>query len=255
MPSSTTSTPKYLELQLFTRRPLRQEPIAQQLVNLLESKPFLTPTKYGEDSPTKLPYIRKEFIKDYTTKIAYNLLFRHEAPKYEMDLPTSSNHVDALYIHFEPTENHHVTGFYDVATGLAELLEPLFGTVQSNWSAKDSPEIFNYRQTGHLTRPQFDAGGPAGFASRTWFGPELVGLIGKARLTALGQPLKWMNYGGVAVDVVEDVTEADFLTLMAAQRTLTDALADVGVFRDYTLFYNAKPGAAWAALRKERNLF
>jgi hypothetical protein len=250
MPSSTI--PDSLELQFFTKQIMTQGRTIHKFIDLLEANPIFTPTKYGEDGPKKLKYSRDAFLETFPKR---DLLFRHRTPIYDMMLPSRRGRVDGFYIHFEPTQYEHVNEFYELATALAEIMEPLFGTVQSDWNREDSPEVLAYRRPAGLTKPQFATGGPAGFASRTWFGTELVGLIGKERLIGLGQPLEWMNYGGVAVDVVESVTQADLMTLMAAQRTLTDALADLEIFGDYTKFYNAKPGAAWAALRKEKNLF
>jgi hypothetical protein len=249
---SSTNIPDHLELQFFTKQIMTQGRSIQKFVDLLEASPIFTPTKYGEDGPKKLKYTRVAFLETFPMR---NLLFRHAVPTYDMILPSGRGRVDGFFFHFEPTQHEHVTKFYELAVKIAELLEPLFGTVQSDWNREDSPEVLAYRRPAGLTNPQFATGGPAGFASRTWLGPELVGLVGKERLIGLGQPLTWMNYGGVAVDVVEDVTHADLMTLMAAQRTLTDALADLEIFGDYTKFYNAKPGASWAALRKERNLF
>jgi hypothetical protein len=246
------TVPDSIELQFFTRQIMTQGRTVQKFIDLLEANPIFTPTQYGEDGPKKLKYTRDAFLETFPQR---DLLFRHTAPIYDMMLPSRRGRVDGFFFHFEPAQQAHVNEFYELATALAEIMEPLFGTVQSDWNREDSPEILAYRRPGGLTKPQFATGGPAGFASRTWFGPELVGLIGKERLIGLGQPLKWMDYGGVAVDVVEDVTHADLMTLMSAQRTLTDALADLEIFGDYTKFYNAKPGAAWATLRKERNLF
>jgi hypothetical protein len=248
---STVTVPDYISLKFFTKQIMTQRRTIQKFTDLLEANPIFTPTKYGEDGPTKLEYNRDAFLETFPQR---DLLFRHIAPIYDMMLPSGRGRVDGFDIHFEPTQREHVNEFYELATALAELMEPLFGTIQSNWNSEDSPEVLAYRRPAGLTNPQFATGGPAGFASRTWLGPELVGLIGKERLVALGQPLRWMNYGGVAVDVVHDVLEADLMTLMAAQRTLTDALSDVGVFGDYTKFYAAIPGPAWVQLRKEKNL-
>jgi hypothetical protein len=160
-----------------------------------------------------------------------------------------------LYIKFMPENLAHVENFYALSLHIAELLEPVFGTVRSDWDREDSDEILAYRRPGGLTKPQFSQGGPAGFATRTWFGADLVGLIGKNELQKLEKPLGWTNYGGCSVDLVPDVTKTDLETLMEEQKRLTAAFSHLEIFGDYTKFYNAKPGAAWSQLKKEKSLF
>ena len=149
---SSTKVPDHLELQFFTKRIMTQGRTVQKFMDLLEANPIFTPTKYGEDGPTKLKYTRDAFLEAFPMR---NLLFRHTAPIYDIILPSGQGRMDGFFFHFEPTQHEHVTEFYELSVKIAELLEPLFGTVQSDWIREDSPEIMAYRRPAGLTNPQF----------------------------------------------------------------------------------------------------
>ncbi len=252
---SAHQIPARIDLQFFTKRYIRTVHLIEQILDFLESESFFAPTKYGEDGPKKIQYDRTAFLNAFLSNSSFNLIYRDKSPKYDISLPVSTTRLDALYFHFEPAEKAHVSAFYQLSVQLAELFEPVFGTVQSDWMEADSDEVIEYRRTGTLSKPQFSSGGPAGFATRTWFGSELAKKIGQGRVAALNKPFRWTNYGGFYIDTVIDVTQTQLQTTLSEQKNLTHAFADLEIWGDYTKFYNAKPGPTWVKLKKEKTLF
>jgi hypothetical protein len=252
---STSTSPYRIDIQFFTKRYLRTKGLLDSFLDLLETKSFLIPTKYGQDGHPKLKYTKEAFKADFMASSGYDLLFRDRNPKHDIILPTNESRLDAFDFSFKPSDESQIAEFYQLSVDLAELFEPVFGTAQSDWNHEDSEEILRYRRSSGLSKPQFSSGGPAGFATRTWFGSDLVKMIGKKPFEDLKKPLMWTNYGGCYVDTVNDITKTDLSTLIQEQQDLTNMFADINIFGDYSKFYNAKPGINWVNLRKDKNLF
>jgi hypothetical protein len=246
--------PDRINTQFFTKRYLRTKGLLDAFLDVLETKSFFVPTKYGQDGHPKLKYTKEAFKADFMASSAYDLLFQDKEPKYDIILPTNESRLDAFDFSFKPSDEFQIAECYQLSIDLAELFEPIFGTVQSDWNHEDSEEILRYRRSSGLSKPQFSSGGPAGFATRTWFGSDLVKMIGKKAFEDLKKPLIWTNYGGCFVDTVENIVQTDLTTLIQEQQALTDSFSYLDVFGDYSKFYNAKLGKNWADLRKEKNL-
>src|SRR5262249_54975025 len=87
------------------------------------------------------------------------------------------------------------------------------------------------------------------FCARTWLGPRLAGVLGKA-IAKCGLAQTSVAKTVVEIDLVEDPWEADYATLSARRDEVMTVLTKTGWFGDYARFGQYKKGKKWVPFGK-----
>ncbi|NET38153.1 MAG: hypothetical protein F6K19_40165 [Cyanothece sp. SIO1E1] len=76
--------------------------------------------------------------------------------------------------------------------------------------------------------------GPCPVMARTWFGSHLIDLISREHLVNCGALIQGTSWGGIQLDLVENLLESDHHTLVIRQKEVMENLLPSGVFGDYS---------------------
>ena len=82
----------------------------------------------------------------------------------------------------------------------------------------------------HTYEPELKQYGLLGLAPRTYFGPDIVELIGRARIDALALPMHWFDDGTVRIDLVPEPWNAAPEDLVEPWRAAMEILRPSEVF-------------------------
>lgn len=216
-----------------------------RVLSLLESEPLAAPTHASRDARKRLPYDRPALLDALAGRPISGLhLWRSKAPKYSNGYLSANdrthNHVVADYAGAGLNEQR-LAELFAVWTRLAEATRTEFGFVHSKFR-NDQSEAYNYgvrvrlkdlRDYGLLT-----------LYARTWFGPDLLAVIGEKRLLSIPNTRK-TSWGGVELDLVEQPWLADFDTLFRRQKELGEVFRSWGVMGNYEDIVQTLPGPSW----------
>lgn len=202
-----------------------------RVLGALEQLPALTPTQASVDERKRLPYDKATSIDKVVSTLALALqLWRGQAPEYSGALSTrraSHNLFRADYA--GPLDAARTREVFEAATELADVLTPAFGFVHVRSSSDQESKHYN-RGVG-ITRKDLWRYGLAQVHARTWFGPDLVALIGDAPLLALPESKRTV-WGGIQLDLAPEPWCADITTLQRRQSEIRAALEPLQVFHD-----------------------
>jgi hypothetical protein len=232
--------PDKIRLTLFTVLPLcRKEGLTAFLEGLEAGG--LTPTNWGENERAPNAYDRSVFlaeVADYSPGVRMPGIASRTGLKYTGHFNADAS-VQGVYLEFIGKVDLRTV--FASGSHLAEPLNPLFGFVHPVWLGKGQ----EYNVSGRLDRKEFMKFGPRAMCARTWLGRSLVELIGRELLDRSGAVVETAS--GIEVDLLPEPWERDIEALADAQRRVMAVLAPVGVFGDYAVSRQYKPGQRWAA--------
>jgi hypothetical protein len=217
-----------------------------RVLTALEGEPLVVPTHVSADERKRLPYERTTAVEQAkSTALGWLNLWRTKVPKYSDGyLSGNQQSHNKLGVDYQAgLEEDRVSGLFDAWTRLANVLHPEFGFVHPLWKL-GTPESNQYSRGVRLKVHEFRDTGIYTVHARTWFGPDVVKIIGPDRL--LGLPhAKETEWGGVQLDLVESPASASLDTLYPRQREVRQALDEWGVLGDYSNGLKLKPGRNW----------
>jgi len=216
------------------------------VLSALEGEPLVAPTHASADERKRVPYQRTTATEQAKSHALGSLnLWRTKVPKYaEGYLTGSKQSHNTLGVDYGASlKEHQISGLFDAWTRLADVLHPEFGFVHPLWKL-GTPESNQYSWGVRLKVGEFRDTGIYTVHPRTWFGPDLVKIIGRDRLLGLPHTTE-TEWGGVQLDLVDSPWSANFETLYLRQREVRQALGEWGVLGDYSNVIKLKPGANW----------
>jgi hypothetical protein len=204
----------------------------EHLLGALEQHPALTPTHASVDERKRIPYDKAASIDSIVSSLALALqLRRTKAPRYTGAISTRKASHNRLAAHYSDLrDSAQVREVFEAATHLADTLRPEFAFVHPRWVLSQVSESYN-RGIG-ITRKELWRCGLAQVHARTWFGPDLIAILGESPLLALPES-KRTAWGGIQLDLSPDPWGADFETLRRRQSEVRAALEPLQVFCDY----------------------
>jgi len=213
-----------------------------KVLQLLESEPLATPTHASLDERKRLPYNRDEATAAGAGRALS--LWRSRKPKYTDGVLTAANVThNALGISYQKgLSTVDQSEIFATWTRLVDALKPEFGLIHPVFVGV--PEAKHYNPGYQVGFKAIRDNGFDSFHARNWFGPDLVGVIGRQRLLSLPRtsPLSW---GGVQLDLLEDPWEAEVGPLLARQTELKEIFKSWGLLGDHSVVGRPRPGPNW----------
>jgi hypothetical protein len=236
--------PDRVEITIITKNSLRCHAGLERLLNAFESAKNFTPTHWDLDERARNPYNRNELLATVSSlKSDFYLpsLQRKQAKRYKAYFSARDEGLNYLSVEFGAC-NHEkdLSDIFELGNVIATELQAEFGIVHPVW-LEGSQE---YCAAGQINVDELQKYGLNKVCARTWFGSDLVKMIGRERLLNSGAQIENTPWGGVKLDLVEHPWESDVETLSSKQIFVMKHLEPSGVFGDYTDI-EYKPGANW----------
>jgi hypothetical protein len=216
-----------------------------RVLELLEGEPLAAPTHASRDPQKRVPYDRTVLLQSLAGRPISGLhLWRSKAPKFSNGHLSANdrthNHIRADYAG-AGLKQARIAELFATWTRLAEATRSEFGFVHCLFK-NDRSEAYNYG-----VRVSFKDVRDCGFLklyARTWFGPDLVAIIGQKRLLDLPNTRK-TSWGGVELDLVDQPWLADFDTLLRRQQELIEIFDSWGFMGNHDNVVQTLPGPSW----------
>jgi hypothetical protein len=241
----TKIMPDRVEITVITKSSLRSHTGLEHLLNAFESIKGFTPTHWGLDERAPNPYNRNELLATVSTfKSDFYLpgIQRKQATRYKAYFSARNEGLNYVSVEFGASlRQKDFRSVFALGDALAKELEAEFGFVHPVW-LEGSQE---YCASGKITADELQKYGLSPVCAYTWFGSDLVKMIGRESLLNSGAIIKDMPWGGVRLDLVEHPWESDVETLSSHQLCVMKNLESSGIFGDYTKVLEYKPGENW----------
>lgn len=166
---------------------------------------------------------------------------RKRAPAWSGDIVKLDDGLCFLAIEWAKLGDAEVELPYSLAEQLAAVTRPVFAYVQPVFTGHG--KLWN--QVAVRDARNFRKAGPRGVSSRTWFGAELVEVLGEDFLRGIPGVVTESAGGGFRVDLLDSPWSQPPSDLVRSQKLVMTYLAPAGVFGDYSEFNKARPGSAW----------
>jgi hypothetical protein len=235
-----------LNIGLFTPRRTSDPLVLGTVLGALDAKPLLTPSHANVDERKRVPYDRALAVETIRrTSERKLIIWRTNAPKYGGWLNCEPIPVNGLKLNYSEPGATLLPALFDETTRLAGELEVEYGFVHMHWQR--GAESLPYDRGIRMSVRDTSKYGLSGVHARTWFGPHLVGRLGRAFL--LSMPLATETpWGGVQLDLAPQPWQADFETLNARRAEVMAQLSGtglVGVFNGAPVTW--QPGPNWVS--------
>lgn len=215
----------------FTRPMTRAQVGA--LLDVLEANASTAPERAGSDERRLKAYARAQALAKAPTKAGgewYLALERRSPLAFEASIASSAT--TNLRMRFR---NDGRKAVFELGEQLARILEPRLLCVAPEFERRDPAEgedaetIDWIIESTYATEPNLSKHGLIGLAPRTYFGPEIVALIGRERIDALELPKRWSGES-VCIDLVPEPWNARVEDLIAPWRAAMSKLRASEVF-------------------------
>ena len=242
--------PDTISITMMTLISLHTTAGLARLLDAFESIEACKPTHWGPDERARNPYERHDLVaavSSFPDEFYVPGLHRRRPSRYQAFFSAKDSGLKYVKIDFgtKPRQKD-LPSIFSLGDALAEQLEAEYGFVHPIWRLGERSQKFS--AAGVIRARDFQENGPKPVCVRTWYGPHLVGLIGRERLTKSGALIHETSWQGVQLDLVERPWEADFETLSARQLEVMRHLDPSGVFGDYTIPVKPKPGPDWVPI-------
>ena len=229
---------------LFPGNTSQPEELSRVLI-ALEEEPQAAPTHANYDERKRLPYDREAALRSFGLKRSRGVvLWRGKVPKFGNGYLSTNDagYTRIMVDYVSGLREAQLRELFATWTRLAAKLKPEFGLLHLCWDLGAESEEYNYGfRVNAKNLRQF---GFCSLHARTWFGPDLVALVGEQRLLSLPNTEK-PPWGGVQLDLVESPWLADFNTMARRQREVESVFASWGLMGNYSSSSNIIPGASW----------
>jgi hypothetical protein len=240
--------PDKVRISLFTALPLCREEGLAALLDGLEAVPAFRPTHWGENERALLPYDRAAVLAEvgaYPPGLRMPGIARREPVRYTGYFNADASPAQGVHLEV-PGElgSEQLRDVFAFGTALADRLRPLYGLVHPVWLGQGQ----EYNVSGRIDVKEFKKFGPRSVCARTWLGPGLVGLIGRDLLDRSGALVTDTAWGGVQLELLPEAWNHGITALEEARSRVMAALSPAGVFGDYAVSRQYKPGPRWSGV-------
>jgi hypothetical protein len=251
--------PSRVQLELYPQLPFGGADALRALLDAFESAPAFAPTGWGMDERERVRYNRAAVVERTPTgadSIGLVYLHRDKAVPYTAALefgrfPSVSV---AFGVEFPAARWDDLLALAD---RLAAAVRARFGVVHAfrpkvtPWVTEEDRVQLWMSSAAQPTPLLFRLNGPLSLGMRTYFGGDVLALFGRARLLSTPGVVRELEWGGVCVDLADDLWHEDPASLRArwtramehlapAEATATPVFLKSGRAVDFT------PSPAWA---------
>ncbi len=260
------SGPSRVQLELYPQLPFGGADALRALLDAFESAPLFVPTAYGLSETGRSSYDRVEVLARTPTSadsIGVVYLHRDTAVPYTAQLE---------FGRFPSISVASGKGFpaarwpdlLALADRLAAAVEARFGVVHA-FGAKVTPWVTEEDRVqlwmsfcAQPTSLRFRLNGPLGLGMRTYFGGDVLALFGRALLASTPGVVRELDWGGVCIDLAEDLWGEDPASLRARWTRAMEHLAPAEALAAPVFLKSGRgvdftPSPAWARARRSWN--
>jgi len=229
--------------QVFPTTAPQPDELARVLA-ALEGEPVAFPTHASTDERKRIPYDRDALLRSFASARSGYHLWRAKVPKYnEAFVSAKATTHNLVKVDYDSApRDSQLPELFAAWTRVASVLKPEFGFVHSLWALGKPSEEYN-RGPG-ITAQKLRDFGFRSVHARTWFGPDLVAVIGVERLLRIEHTTR-TSWGGVQLDLVPNPWAATFEQLEGRTREVKQIFASWGLLGDYSDLNNTRPGPNW----------
>jgi hypothetical protein len=249
-------------LYLHAGADLGDAAVVGRLLDALAGHAQFSPTQWGTDERIRLDYDHGEVLGRASGggPIRQVLLYRKKAVKYE-------GHFEARkgsFVSFEFDDRFDAASWTDLlrlADQIAEVVRPRFAVAHrfmSSPSPWENEEQRAQQLVDAVAQPipvRFNASGPLGLAMRTYFSGDVADLFGRDLLLSAPAVVDELDWGGIRIDLLDDMWDAPDAALVerwsaaTAHLAPSEALAEATPLRSRRGF-DFGPSPAWKRRQK-----
>lgn len=233
-------------LAFMTTLALRDLHGIRRLLDGLESVSSLVPTHWGLDERARDTYERSVMERTVCELIDDHYVpgfVRRRSPRYEGYFSAQVTGLNYVKLQFGAPSGRDLSDVFALGDAMAASLETEYGFVHRVWNLGEISQL--YSEAGVIQVDEFQQCGPQSLATRTWFGAHIAALLDRSVLRESGALVRDTPWGGIQVDLVEAPWETDFETLRRRQMEIMALLQSSGVFGDYSVPFECRPGPQW----------
>lgn len=231
----------------------------------LEANPYFAPTDWGRDERTRQPY-RSRDVVSYVRGLRQPmgetvLLYRRKATRFDGYLTVH----ERPFLSFEFDRKMPEARWKDLldwADRIADITHPRLGTLHrygaptDPWGSDQDRMADWMHYSAHCTPANFKPYGPIGLGMRTYFGGDVLELLGRRLLLKTPAIVKELAWGGIRIDLTDDLMNSSSSEILAAWGKAMKHLEKAKVFalpafderRSRITF---TPSAAWSDRKRE----
>ncbi len=219
-------------IHLHAAADLGDAAVIGRLLDALEGHARFSPTHWGTDERIRLDYDRAEVLGRASQggAIRQVLLHRKKSVKYE-------GHFDARkgsfvsFLFDDSLDAASWTNLLVLADQIAEVLRPRFGVVHrflstpSPWENDEQRVLTLMDFVAQPVPVRFNASGPLGLAMRTYLDADIADLFGRDLLLSTPAVVDELGWGGIRIDLLEDMWDSPAAALIERWNAATAHLA------------------------------
>jgi hypothetical protein len=238
--------------QMCFLTPMRNQRRLRKVLGVFHDFAAFAPTHWSPvDQRSLPPFDEAQAIRAFVADrhdTAQAVFKRNKNPRYVAFLFARDGHLDDIRLKFAKlTPGRAYQALYDFGSALAGRVEPEFGFVHRVWMlGKKSQE---YSVAARITASEIERYGLRSLCARTWLGPRLADVLGKA-IAKCGLAQTSVAKNLLQIDLVENPWEADFAALSKRLKEVMAVLAKAGWFGDYVKFGAYMKGKMWVPFCK-----
>jgi hypothetical protein len=235
------SPPIRLIISIITAIDLKNKENASSLLAVFEAFPQLMPNRWAKDDQprSRKSYKREDLLQMIQTCWDQDvpMIFGNKKLPYESfwGLTKSSDDDFKSLNSFEwdlvvapDFKDWHVIS--EFSQRLADVMQPQIGCINFIWEHPQVKDLIS--EIGRKTEIQRYGVPPIGI--RTWMGQHILSQITLERIRKSGAIIRETAWGGVELDLLEELWLSDFETLLQAKQSIMANLEPSGVFADYS---------------------
>lgn len=216
--------PNFFSIKMFQSVSFQSAEKLNQILDVFESHEKFIPTKWGSLETISLDYNRKEIIDKVSTGqpgFPEVYLNRRQSVKYSGNFDTYWNSRAYLNFEFDKSMPKKLWGqFFEISDQIATIAQPRYGLSHIVWPAvtpwqTEKDKIQKWMNASSYPKPvNFIPNGPLGLGLRTYFSGDVLEMFGRDLLLSAPAIVKELEWGGIRIDLVERLWEADIDTIL-----------------------------------------
>ncbi|MBD8498792.1 hypothetical protein [Paenibacillus arenosi] len=205
--------PSVFTISMFPSVSLDNEILLNSLLNVLEQIEQLIPTQWGPNEMTRLTYNKSDVLERVLAspfKDTEIYLHRTENLKYEGSFSLGYSFRSFLHFKFNSMPRTLWPLLFELSDSIAQIVKPRYGNTHIFWPSTvpwktDQQRLHRWMNFCAQPAPvNFGPVGPLGLGHRTYFGEDIVELIGESSLLNTPAIVSENEWGGIQIDVVKE---------------------------------------------------
>jgi hypothetical protein len=257
--------PVSIWLAAYPSASIDNESLVARLLDCMESRPKFSPVEWGLFERDRTPFDRTKVLETTHEPDEQFFLHRDKSVKYVCSVSLLPNNLRFVSCTFHkslsPAAWADVEEFSD---GLTAAIEARFGILHifrpgpANWS-NEAEKLERWMEMAAQPFPgTFDSCGPPGLAMRTYFGGDILDLVGENRLAQSKAGFTKLPWGGARLDLASNLWNLSRSEAATLAKRSMDSLAAADAFAEPVFHWDGRtvdfsPSPAWQRLSRGKS--